>query len=65
MRSTTFEKRNGRRAGQRLKQGILALFEPSEVYVNRARRAMLVRMLETGTATADDAYVAANLPPRR
>ncbi|MBM80690.1 MAG: hypothetical protein CMJ78_08865 [Planctomycetaceae bacterium] len=63
MRSTTFEKRNGRRSGQRLKQRTLSLFEPSDVYVNRARRGMLVRMLKTGTATADDAYDAANLPP--
>jgi hypothetical protein len=54
----------GRLEGERRKLSAHALLEARrEVYVRRGRRALLARLLATGTATADDVRAAVTLPP--
>ncbi len=54
----------GRLEGERRKLGALALLEARRrVYVRRGRRALLLRLLAAGSATADDVRAAVNLPP--
>jgi len=56
--------KDGMAEGERRKQDALAsLAERRDVYVNRGRRALLARLLEVGTATADDVRSVVELPP--
>ncbi len=50
--------------GEARKLDALRLLEVHrEVYVQRGRRALLLRLLDVGTATADDVRAAVELPP--
>jgi hypothetical protein len=54
----------GWREGERRKLSAHALLEARRrVYIRRGRRALLVRLLAAGTATADDVRAAVQLPP--
>jgi hypothetical protein len=49
--------------GEQRKLSALALLEARrEVYIRRGRRALLLRLLDAGTATADDVRAAVELP---
>src|SRR5262249_44911802 len=54
----------GRLEGERLKLAAHTLLEARrEVYVRRGRRALLLQLLDAGTATADDVRAVVELPP--
>lgn len=56
------DRKAGQQEGERRKDAAHSLLEAwREVYIRRARRALLLRLLEAGTATADD--VAENSGP--
>ena len=56
-------RRNGRRDGeQRKRRTLTALEARRELYVLRGRRALLVTLLDVGSATADDVHDAVTLP---
>ncbi len=49
--------------GERRKRDALAMLDARrQVYVNRGRRALLRRLLDAGSATADDVRAAVELP---
>ena len=49
------DRKAGQQEGERRKDAAHSLLEARrEVYIRRARRALLLRLLEAGTATADD-----------
>jgi hypothetical protein len=54
----------GRLEGERRKLAAHSLLEAiRELYIRRGRRSLLIRLLATGTATADDVRAAVELPP--
>jgi len=56
-------RRHGRREGERRKRRTLTALEARrEVFVLRARRVLLLKLLEAGSATADDVRDAVTLP---
>jgi hypothetical protein len=55
---------NSRSEGERRKQATLDKLEViRRIYVRRGRRALLMKLLRDGTATADDVRAAIKLPP--
>ena len=53
--STPEDRKAGQEEGERRKDAAHPLLEARrDVYIRRARRALLIRLLEAGTATADD-----------
>jgi hypothetical protein len=62
--SDTLSSPEGRAEGERRRDAALALLaERRAAVVRRGQRALLTRLLDTGTATADDVRAAVELPP--
>jgi len=58
------DRKAGQREGERRKDAAHYLLESRrEIYIRRARRALLLRLLEAGTATADDVAERIGLSP--